>query len=196
MPIEDRQQRPIAKRFGKVHCWRLAALLGITPLPRRTGRSHRREQLTCHCWERRRLRHVTDLRRRGPAGRYHLSKLHTPSRRDSQQISRPPDDIFIEFVGVAVGINNFPHHLNELTSAIIVQHLVELAGKVIEINCAAIDDECFFEQAPGGVIIERELRLQDGVEGFSSRLRHVAIDSSNAREQRRGREPKIVIIGL
>jgi len=38
--------------------------------------------------------------------------------------------------------------LNELTSAIIVPYFVELSGKAIEIDCVAIHDDRFFEQAP------------------------------------------------
>jgi preprotein translocase subunit Sec61beta len=38
--------------------------------------------------------------------------------------------------------------LNELTSAIIVQYFVELAGKAIKIDCVAIYCDRFFEQAP------------------------------------------------
>ena len=37
-------------------------------------------------------------------------------------------------------------------------------------NCLAIDGDGFFEQAPGGVIIEREPGSQYTVEGLSSNL--------------------------
>jgi hypothetical protein len=74
--------------------------------------------------------------------------MNGPPRRHSQQISRSPNDILVKIVRGAVRIDNFPHRLNELTSAIIVQYFVELSGKAIEIDCVAIYGDCFFEQAP------------------------------------------------
>ena len=116
-----------------------------------------------------------------------MAKLHTPSGGHSQQISCSPDDILVVFVRGAIRIDNFPHHLNELTSALIVQNSVELTGETIEINCLAIDGDGFFEQAPGGVIIEREPGSQYTVEGFSSNLRQLTIYGGDSRQQCRGR---------
>jgi hypothetical protein len=118
------------------------------------------------------------------------------SGRDSQQISRSPNDILVKFVRGAVRIDNFPHHLNELASTIIVQHFVELASKAKEIDCVAIYGDRFFEQAPRRVIIEGELGAQYSVERFTSNLRRFTIHGSNARKQRRGHEEAIVVIGL
>jgi hypothetical protein len=87
------------------------------------------------------------LEERSSAERYLLTELHTSSGRDSQQISRSPNDILVKFVRGAVRIDNFPHHSNELASAIIVQRFVELASKAKEIDCVAIYGDRFFEQA-------------------------------------------------
>jgi hypothetical protein len=139
---------------------------------------------------------VTGLRKRDPVGGHQLTKLNTPSGRNPQQISRSPYDILVKVVRVAVRIDNLPHHSNELTSAGIVQHFVEFAGKAIEIDRVAIDGDRFFEQATRGVIVEGELGLQDRVQGLSSGPRHFTIGSGNPHEQRGGRKPKIMIVGL
>jgi len=97
---------------------------------------------------------------------------------------------------LTVSIDNFPHHLHELTSVFIVQHFGELTGKAVEIDCVAIDVDGFFEQTPGGVIIELEPGPQYAMEGFTPNFRHLTIDAGDAREQCSGREPAIVIIDL
>jgi hypothetical protein len=80
-----------------------------------------------------------------------LAKFDTLPRRHAQQVSRSPNDICIEFVGVAVGVSDFPHHLNDLTTALTVKHFIKFASEVIKINGVAIDGGRFFNNPRRGV---------------------------------------------
>ena len=87
-------------------------------------------------------------------GRDLLAQLDPLSRGHPQQIGDAPDDIILEFIHSTVGIQDFPHHLNEPATTFVVQKLIELVGEIVEVDGGPVDRGRFLEQR-GGTQIPR-----------------------------------------
>lgn len=89
---------------------------------------------------------------RGMIGRNSLAKFDTLSSRYSEEIGGAPDDIVLIFIHSAVGIDDLPHHLNDLATAFVVRELMELTGKMIEVYGGPVDLGRFLDQLGGSRI--------------------------------------------
>ena len=94
---------------------------------------------------------------------------------------------------MAVSVDNFPHHSNDLAAAIIVEDFIELTRKMIEIDCVTIDCGSFFEHASHVTIVEPEFGLQNSAERLSSRIDN-AEKALGYKPVRIGEEGKLVYV--
>src|SRR5581483_12415770 len=61
-------------------------------------------------------------------------QLDALARRDAEQIGSPPQQIVLELVTPAVGIDDLPHHFDDAGAAGLVERAVELMGEMIEVD--------------------------------------------------------------
>src|SRR5436190_16096161 len=63
------------------------------------------------------------------------AELDALARRYAEEIGRPPDQIALEFGDAAVGINDFPHHLDHPPATCLIERAIDEAREVIEVDC-------------------------------------------------------------
>src|ERR1700728_1707492 len=86
------------------------------------------------------------------------------ARRHTEQIGGAPQQIILELVALAVGVDDFPHHLDDLSAAFFVQRAVEETGEMIKVDGFVLRGRCLVDQFVGGGVVEREAALDDGVQ--------------------------------
>ena len=51
---------------------------------------------------------------------------------NAEQVCRAPDDVFLEFADVVVGVDQLPHHLDDTGSCRIIHRAVDQTGEMIQ----------------------------------------------------------------
>src|SRR6204780_2879577 len=94
------------------------------------------------------------------------------ARRHPEQIGGAPQEVILELIALAVGIDDFPHHFDDLGAAFFVQRAVEETGEMIKVDGFVLRRRCLVDQFVGGVVVEREAAFDDDVQLVALALRH------------------------
>ena len=128
-------------------------------------------------------------------GRNLPAKLDPLSRGHPQEIGGAPNDIVFDFIHFFVGVDNLPHHLDDLAATFVVHKLIDLAGKVVEIDGGPVGRGRFLDQPGSSQIIQIKVRSEHRVKFRPPRLRNFVVSGRYTREQRRGRELQLAARG-
>ena len=110
--------------------------------------------------------------------------------------SAAPDQIVLQLVALAVGVDDLPHHLDDAGASGFVERAVELMGEMIQIDRFVFGGGRLLYQLLGRGIVEIEMLLDDGVQLFILARQHLTVDGCGMDQHRRRREPVIVFAEL
>jgi uncharacterized protein YlzI (FlbEa/FlbD family) len=100
-----------------------------------------------------------------------LSKFDTLPGRYTQKVCRTPDQILFKFVDPLIRVNDLPHQLNDPSTSIVIEQLVELPGKAIKIDRATGDCICINEKLSRSRVIEPIMRFENSVQSGAPDIR-------------------------
>lgn len=100
-----------------------------------------------------------------------LSKFDTLPGRYTQKVCRTPDQILFKFVDPLIRVNGLPHELNDPSTSIVIEELVELPGKAIKIDRATSDCICINEKLNRSRVIQPIMRSENGMQSDAPDIR-------------------------
>src|SRR5579872_5433860 len=100
-----------------------------------------------------------------------------------QQIGRAPNHIVLELAHLAVGINEFPHHLDDAQAAPLIHRTHDHAREMIEVDRLTFDQRCGCDQFVGCSGIEPEAAFDQAMQLAFFDLGRFAVERDDVDEQ-------------
>ena len=85
-------------------------------------------------------------------------------RRHAKEIGGAPQQIVLQLVAAAVGIDDLPHHLDDAGAAALVERAVERMGEMIKVDRFLLGRRRLGDQFFGRRIVERKALLEHVVQ--------------------------------
>src|SRR5579872_216888 len=100
-----------------------------------------------------------------------------------QQIGRAPNHIVLELAHLAVGINKFPHHLDDAQATTLIHRTHDHAREMIEVDRLTFDQRCGCDQFVGGSGIEPEAAFDQAMQLAFFDLGRFAVERDDVDKQ-------------
>ena len=116
--------------------------------------------------------------------RHAVLEIDPVARRNTEEVRSTPHDIVLELADLAVGVDQFPHHLDDTEPALLVYRAHDDAGEMIEIDGLAFDARRRCDQLICRTGIELEPALDQAVQFALLDLARLAIERDDMNQQR------------